>query len=383
MLVPHFQRNTKKLLFVGLLVSSSALYAASPYPNSSVITGISFDWANFVESRDRKAPGSDNWPVTWAANGHQYTSWGDGGGFGGDNVIGRVSLGVGRVEGSADAYTTANVWGGFNAENPATFEGKSYGLLAIDNTLYMWVSPGSGNTGFQEARLYMSTNLGATWTGATWSFKAADGIFFPTFLQFGAGYAGARDNYVYIYANDLKDASDLVVQKPGAMTLMRVPKTALMDRTQYEFFDGTAAAPTWTTNMTLRKPVFNNPEGVGWTSSAIYNAGLGRYMVVTEHLATVQGYLGIFDAPTPWGPWTTVLYTNNFGQGIVANKGFFFNFSNKWTSADGKNFTFIFSGVEEQDSWNVVKGSFTANTTPAEPITTPTGVTVNKRTVTP
>ena len=29
------------------------------------------------------APGSDIWPLTWAADGHQYTTFGDGGGFGG------------------------------------------------------------------------------------------------------------------------------------------------------------------------------------------------------------------------------------------------------------------------------------------------------------
>ncbi|HJX09709.1 MAG TPA: hypothetical protein VJ733_04335 [Candidatus Binatia bacterium] len=35
------------------------------------------------------APYSDNWCITWADNDHQYTSWGDGGGFGGDQKDGR------------------------------------------------------------------------------------------------------------------------------------------------------------------------------------------------------------------------------------------------------------------------------------------------------
>ena len=39
---------------------------------------MSFHWA----SHKRLAPGSDNWPMTWSANGHHYTAFGDGGGFG-------------------------------------------------------------------------------------------------------------------------------------------------------------------------------------------------------------------------------------------------------------------------------------------------------------
>lgn len=62
--------------FVLVLQATKAAVAASPYPDSSAITGISFNWATHQEM----APGSDNWPVTWADNNHQYSSWGDGGG---------------------------------------------------------------------------------------------------------------------------------------------------------------------------------------------------------------------------------------------------------------------------------------------------------------
>ena len=61
----------------------------SPYPKSQVISDISLDWSTY----ERRAPGSDNWPITWADDNNQYTSWGDGGGFGGSNTEGRVSLG--------------------------------------------------------------------------------------------------------------------------------------------------------------------------------------------------------------------------------------------------------------------------------------------------
>src|ERR671914_1421289 len=55
--------------------ASAQATATSPYPPSSAITGIAFDWSTHT----RLAPGSDNWPITWADDDHQYTAWGDGG----------------------------------------------------------------------------------------------------------------------------------------------------------------------------------------------------------------------------------------------------------------------------------------------------------------
>ena len=101
--------------------TAQAATSSSPYPPSPVINGIGFDWSTHV----RMAQGSDNWPVTWAADDHQYTTWGDGGGFGGSNQDGRVSLGVARIEGSASSYRGVNVWGGKDAHQPAQFTGQS------------------------------------------------------------------------------------------------------------------------------------------------------------------------------------------------------------------------------------------------------------------
>jgi hypothetical protein len=329
----------------------------APYPASREIVGITFDW----DTHDRRAPGSDNWPITWAADGHQYTSWGDGGGFGGDNSDGRVSLGVARVEGDATSYTGHNVWGGKDAENVATFDGKSYGIISVDGTLYMWRSPGSGPTGYTRATVYRSGDQGMSWTPADWDFLQSDGLINPTFLQYGRDYAGARDSFVYMYANELKDPSDLKVQLPGEIALLRVPQNAIMDRSQYEFFAGldSLGAPTWTTDLTRRRPVFqNHTGGVGWNSSASYNPGVGRYFLITEHTATSAGNIGIFDAPEPWGPWTTVLYQSGFGGPAIQASTFFWNFSNKWSSVGGRDFVLVFTGVGRNDSWNSVRGSF-------------------------
>jgi hypothetical protein len=331
-----------------------------PYPASSAITAVSLDWS----THEQLAPGSDNWAVTWADDGHQYASWGDGGGFGGTNSDGRVSLGVARVEGDWNNYTGYNVWGGKNAEStkdPTSLTGKSYGIISVDGDLYMWVSPGSDANNYDEARLAKSTDHALTWAKANWAFTQSDGIVIPTILQYGKDYAGAPDIYIYSYFIRLKDSSNLKVQKPGQIDLVRVPKSQIMDRDAYEFFAGLDGNdnPTWSSNITNRKPVFEDANGVGWNVSVSYNPGLGRYLLMTEHHESFKGNLGIFDAPRPWGPWTTVAYYTNWGG---TNTTFFWNFSNKWLSTDGTNFTMVYTGIDQSsdtnDSWNTVRGTF-------------------------
>ena len=351
----------RKSMFVAflllLLMVFGTVFAASPYSDSSVITGISFNWATHQEL----APGSDNWPVTWADNGHQYSSWGDGGGFGGTNTDGRVSLGFARIEGAKSSYTGYNVWGGKNPENPAIFDGKCYGIICINGVLYAWRGPGSGVTSYDEARLYKSINHGASWSATSVEFLQSDDIIMPTILNFGQNYAGARDNYVYHYFIDLVgNPSNLGVHVPGKIYLLRVDKTHIEDESYYEFFSGTAASPSWSGSISSRTPVFEDPAGVGWNLSVSYNAPLGRYILCTEHTQAFQGRLGMFDAPEPWGPWTTVLYTDNFHTG-AGDDSFFWNFSNKWLSPDGKDFVLVFTGINGDDSWNTVEGSFTTS----------------------
>lgn len=339
--------------------AASNQLANAPYPSSSFITAVSYNWNTHVQL----APGSDNWAITWADDGHQYTTWGDGGGFGGTNSDGRVSLGVARVEGDWNNYTGHNVWGGKDPEsdeNPNSLTGKSYGIISVNGNLYMWVSPGSNTQNYEEARLAMSTDHAMTWTSANWAFTQSDGIVLPTILQYGQDYAGA-DNYIYSYFIRLKDSSDLKIQKPGQIDLVRVHKNSVMDQNAYEFFTGLDGnnLPTWSSNIADRQPVFEDPNGVGWNVSVSYNPHLGRYFLMTEHEESFKGNLGIFDAPKPWGPWTTTAYYTNWGN---TNSTFFWNFSNKWLSSDGTTFTLVYTGIDQgsdtYDSWNTVRGSF-------------------------
>lgn len=170
----------------------------------------------------RLAPGSDLWPVTWAADGNLYASWGDGGGFGGTNSVGRVSLGVARIAGPPSNFTTSNIWGGVNTEHPAQFSGKAVGLLSMDGVLYAWLNWQNGTNG-----LAWSDNLGGAWTIASWTFDDNE-FAVATFLNFSKDYANSRDNYINIYR----------IKPPYPRTdvyLARVDKTQT-DKNRYEFF---------------------------------------------------------------------------------------------------------------------------------------------------
>lgn len=328
----------------------------SPYEHSHKIDGIVFDWS----SHRRLAPGSDNWPVTWADDGHQYASWGDGGGFGGDNSEGRVSLGVARVEGDADSYKVFNVWGGKAQEHASQFGGKSYGIISIDGTLYKWVSPGSNEKAYVESRLYVSKNHAATWVPVSWVFTRADGIVNPAFCQYGQDYQGSRDDYVYMYASHIKDSSALDVQRPGEIMLMRVPKISLLNKAKYEYYSGLDEnqSPIWSKKFTEHHPVFMDKNGVGWSLSVSYNAGLKRYFLMTEHTQSMKANIGVFDAPEPWGPWSTVYYGKFGDKSDIVSTTFYYNFSNKWLSGDGRRFIMLFTGIGENDAWNTVSGKF-------------------------
>lgn len=337
-----------------------------PYPESTVIKEISFNWSSHI----RLASGSDNWPVTWADDGNQYVVWGDGGGFGGTNSIGRSSIGVARIEGNWHDFKTTNIWGGNKSENSHDIIGKSYGILCVEKVLYMWVGMFQTNSDqFNETKIAYSKDHGASWEFSDWAFTREEGVMMPTVCNYGKNYDGAKDDYVYFYlirfqsysgADDYQDKVDwLNVQKPGMIDLARVPKNDILNRSAYTFYAGKKnRKPNWTKEIKKRMPVFENTSGVGWCISASYNAGLQRYILSTEHTETHRGNLGIFDAPEPWGPWTVIYYQNNWGEGHFPANTFYWNFSNKWTSEDGKAFSFIFTGRKENDSFNLIRGKF-------------------------
>jgi hypothetical protein len=124
-----------------------------------------------------------------------------------------------------------------------------------------------------------------------------------------------------------------------------VPKAQVAQREAYGFYaGGEADAPRWSPDMADRRPIFSDPKGVQRVGLT-HNAALKRYLLVSAHRdgsgAVHTPALGVFDAPEPWGPWTTLYYSDTWSSDgwMIHHK-----FPTAWMSADGLTLWLAFSG---------------------------------------
>ncbi|MFQ6044126.1 MAG: serine hydrolase, partial [Candidatus Poribacteria bacterium] len=294
-----------------------------PYPQSDVIRSVKFAP---VSSIVRKGIDSDNWPITWADDDNQYTAYGDGWGFE-PHTEKKLSLGFAKVIGLPTDFHGVNIRSdtgerlGDGASGP-----KASGMLMVDGVLYMWVR------NMDNSRLAWSEDYAKTWE---WGFGFDISFGCPTFLNFGKNYEGARDEYVYIYSQDGPSA----YQSYDHIVMARVPKDKIKNRDAYEFFEklDSSGEPVWTSDIHRRSPVFTHRNGCQ-RMDVVYNPGVRRYLLALgfDH----HGGWGIFDAPEPWGPWTTAFYTKDWGLGETHG----YRLPSRWISADGKTMYLVFSG---------------------------------------
>ena len=149
---------------------------------------------------------------------------------------------------------------------------------------------------------------------------------------------------------------------------MLANSSKLMKRNAYEFFSGMEGeTPIWSQDVKDKKPVFVDKNGIGSPMGISYNPGLKRYLLSTQHSKPTAGLIGIFDAPKPWGPWSTVSYATSeswFGHNnsdVVPESCFFWCFPTKWISGDGMLATMVFTGGgggKNNDSFNTVRVRF-------------------------
>jgi CubicO group peptidase (beta-lactamase class C family) len=300
----------------------------SPYPRSKIIRGVSFSPESTIV---RKAIDSDNWPITWGDDDAQYTSYGDGEGFE-PFVARKLSLGIAKILGPPDAFQGLNIPSPTGERTGNGAKGaKSSGLLMVEGTLYMLVR----NTG--NAQLAWSEDHGRTWR---WAFRFTRSFGSPAFLNFGRNYAGARDKYVYLYSQD----GDSAYESNDALVMARVPVKRIREQTAYEYFERLDASGRahWTRDIGARGPVFQFRDHCQRVD-AIYNPLLKRYLLALGY--NHNGGWGIFDAPEPWGPWTTAFHTDYWGLGGTHG----YRLPAKWIGPDAKDMTLIFSGVKLPD----------------------------------
>jgi len=351
-------------------------FPGAPYPQSRYLTGVVWDFSTVPSLR--RAHGSDLWPCTWAADSNLYCAFGDGGGFDGDDDhVGRVSLGFARIEGTptpADpgGFTGRNVWGDAPryAENEATFGGKVWTMICVDGTLYayghLWTDENTADPVHRGGEgplstLLWSSDLGSSWQLAPWTSRELG-----SFLNFGPDDRGSPDAHVYIYYSRPDDHSHVYLKRVSRTHLRDDPSTS----DAYEYLTGVnwrGRPRRWSTKETDARPVFSDPKGTDLT--VVYDAPLGRYLATVAHnpggrLATASpGQVGLFEAPEPWGPWSTIGYYDDWGNLGPESRGDFLGLvlPTKWISDDGRTLWAIFSGPGQYDSFNLVRATLSVS----------------------
>ncbi len=336
-------------------------------------TGISLH----KESTIRDCRSGDNWCITWAGDGHQYTSMDDGYGWQEEKDF---NTRVWRIQGGPDHSGDDPFCAEFLPGFPEYLQRGGwygYGIIAVDDILYNFVTRAAHDRWsgpFQGAKLLYSPDFGKTWLrhdgqdasidrfstepetmffwheDADWAFSQMD------FVQHGQNNSLAKDEYVYLYSPNGR--------RPHQLNLARVPHDRILDRSAYRFFirhnaDGSAQ---WTEESDIhqRGTVHVFPENWGWYSwlpKAVYNPGLDCYIMTTggtermgdSWMHDSTGSLGFYWAKTAWGPWTELYYEADWFVDDERNRLYQPTLSPKWISPDGTEMILIFSDAQSDE----------------------------------
>lgn len=325
-------------------LASTTLPASSfgdaPYCSSTLITGMTWDWAGGFT----QANGSDLWSTAWGDDGNVYTFFGDGGGFGGDNDRGRTSFGIAKITAPPPLTMSnaQNVYGGYASEHPSLLNGKASSIIAIDADFYAVAGiyrptdtkteyPHQPSGGPNHMEIAYSIGNAYSWQDSAWSFcsmqstgkRILEGSFCPQgFVSYGRGNSGAADGYIYVFGMDAVSYwDDGHKSLPIHTYLARVPKTQIVDQSAYEYFAGLGANgdPIWSADTDRMQPVFSdrNTNKPGCSDvctmataleEAVYNPILKRYIAIAQGDYAAQ--TSFYEAPDPWGPWAVISYNN-------------------------------------------------------------------------
>ncbi|HEX3846190.1 MAG TPA: hypothetical protein VHV81_02325 [Steroidobacteraceae bacterium] len=351
----------------------------APYCPSRTVVSMSWDWQHGY----RAAIGSDLWPVTWGRDGNVYAFFGDGGGFGGDDHLGRASFGIAMISGRPplSPAVEANVYGGYQARRPSLLSGKARSIIAVGGDFYAIAGiyregdakyhdrpPISGSPDHIE--IAYSRHDAASWQEDGWTFcgspsTAGRDAFCPSgFINHGRGGAGSPGRYVYVLGSSPAADERRRAEPPAARTyLARVPRGGILRRSAYRFFSGlnSRGKPTWSADPDRMEPVFTDrspPQAgcggqcvmAGSLEDAVYDFALKRYIGVAQgdYLAQTSFY----ESEHPWGPWSTIAYDNidpadgggGWGNlGAAAGGSLGVHAVNAWTSADGRTLWMMYS----------------------------------------
>jgi len=309
------------------------LAADPPYP----VGRYKIEWDSQIYRQGNGVTG-DNWPMAWADDDVLYMSYGDGAGF--SDRKDKLSIGFSTMTGHPPDFKGEDIV--TNIDTPVGWGPnavKASGLIMVDKVLYLFVRNYKVDGDTKHSRMAWSKDHGKTWEWAAWYFSDTFGC--PEFVQFGRNYEGARDNYVYIISQSGKDPYK---RDPG-IVMARVPRDKVSQRASYEFFAGMDGKQLkWSSDIAARQLIFSDLNGAQ-RIAITYNAVLKRYFLTTSHNdggnQTHTPALGVFEAPEPWGPWSTAYYDDTWSDKWTIHH----KFPPKWMSPDGKTMWLVFSGT--------------------------------------
>jgi len=318
------------LSVIAFVVARSVFAAVSPapspapYPPSPAIKSVAFAPKEEIIPKGH----GDNTPVTWADDDCIYTAFNDGYGFE-PRPPKKLSAGLARIIGNPPDFRGENIPSptgeqyGDGAKGP-----KTSGILMVDGVLYLWF-----RNVVKNSRLAWSSDHAKTWE---YGFTFTTSFGCPTFLNFGKNYDGARDQYAYVYSQDGPDAYGVF----DGVVLARAPKTKIKDRDSYEFLKGLDEKnqPLWSRDIAQRTPTFVFSEHCQ-RLDVVYVPGIKRYLMAIGY--NHKGGWGLYDAPEPWGPWTTAFHTERWDCGDT----FSYRLPSKWISKDGRELYLVFSAL--------------------------------------
>jgi len=319
-----------------------------PFPKSMSIKGC------IVHSKQIFGVNGDEFPITWAADGNQYTGAGDNtqkSGVSTPMSFFKVMLdptnpsypdkafkemGKAIPINGPEAKKACPVW----HSNIANL--KSSGVLSIDGVLYWAVSCFN----YGDDSLFNRQRYGPAWIvtskdgGLTWNQTATPTDFFtgrlaaPRFIQFGQEYSLAPDNYVYAYFPGTEGGAAFFSSN-DAIWLGRVKKTSILHRNSWEFYVGhhSNGEIYWSKDDSIAQHIFEFPLHTS-TQQVNYHPTLDRYIFANWAWVSMDGnpkpdhssdekhgrtarqrtQLTLFEGPKPWGPFS-VFYRNDNWHG--------------------------------------------------------------------
>jgi len=236
----------------------------------------------------------DLWFSTWSDDGSLYTSWGDGVGFIDKNKS-ATDIGIAQLTGLPTAFTGKNIYkDDVPLDKIAAYavDDKPSSLIYLNGQLIGQFhrpleDPLSGYLAYSnDGGLFWTRDFNTPWTKAVESpFRCM------FFINQGQNYSLNQDGYVYALGIGKEWGWN------GDVYLARVKADKILTYSAYEYWSGLDEKnqlPQWTSTQKQSQPL---DDLIAFQQfSAIYHPGTKRYIAMTNEW--------VYDAPTPWGPWT-------------------------------------------------------------------------------